>query len=520
MPKAENEFVDRRSEVALVVWNLATMKQVHRYDGYREGAFLPENEMLLLAKSDSPQDKSSRSEFADFRYRTGCSLTSEVDILNLDGDVQHTLSLISPDPDTIGSKWMLSGDGKSLLSVSLHRDKRQRLAASIVARVFDVEAGEKTHESMLGEPSESWSSMLSRIRGVSHDGSLLVLETEPTYPDVHCRVEIWDTQKGRMMSRPNVKVFRVRQPRNEFHSYKGHLLTRDNYLLEATKGNVAFWDVQSGEIVAAYSRVADASCFLAGLVCNERQAVLAGNGFRFVQLPDWEPRKAARKLEAEGFGLLQNLGDFQEKFPDSMEQSSAVERKIGATSFAAKGKSQGSELLCRFMGDRTWQIEYKLDADATRLKTRLLEQLGTPSAGPTTNAQGAMQMAWEFPGIKLREAGTGMYIELEIASDGRTTVILTNLTLKAKLQEALAELQRQIAQAKPRRGSIAAGAGQLRVGMTFAEVLAVLGKPHRTDQVNAPGKEVVMWTYYPEPGKFIGLGFTNGALLEWEVGNR
>ena len=504
-PRNESDFVDRKNEVALVVWDLTTMKQVHRYDGYSEGAFLPESEKLLLAKPDSTPNNSS-------------SLTCELDLLNFDGEVQRTFSLVTPDPDTLGNKWMLSGDGKSLLTISLHRDKRQRLAASTMVRCFDVETGRKLYEFMLGELSESWS-ILSRIRGVSYDGSLLLLNTEETR-DVDSQVEIWDVPKGQMINRLEAETggsFHVRH--SEFYPYKGSLLTRDNDLLEAASGTIALWDVQSGERVVEYSRATDVSCVLAGLVCNDRQAVLCGNGFRFMQLPDWEPRKAARKLKFEGFGLLQELGDFREVFPDSVEQSNAVERWIGLTSVAAKGKSQGSELLCRFMKNQTWQIECK-QTDAARLKAQLSEQLGTPSVGPTTNAQGATQMTWEFPGVKLREAGTGMHIELGIASNGQATVILTNLTLKAKVRKALAKLRRQIEQARLQRKSIAASASHLRVGMSFAEVLAVLGRPHQTHQKDAPGKQVVMWTYYPEPGKVIGLGFTNGTLLEWEVGNR
>lgn len=515
MVRYQGGTVDRRNEIALAVWDLSTAKQIHRYDGYREGVFLPTDKRLLLAKPDSSPDNSPRSEFADFRYRSGCSLTAELDLLDFNGEVQRTFSLVTPNPDAIANEWTLSGDGKSLLTILLQRDKRRRIAASAIVRGFDIETGRNLYEFTLGEPSESWS-ILGRIRGLSHDGSLLVLNTELS-PDGDRQVEIWDIPKGQMIHRLESETggsLHVR--RSEFYTHKGSLLTSENDLLEATGGTIALWDVPSGEKVVEYSLAPDGSGILAGLVCNDRQAVLYGNGFRFMQLPDWEPRKAARKLKVGNFGLLQNLDDFKKMFPDSLEQSSAVERKIGLTSFTAKAKSQGSELVCRFVEEDTWQIEYTQRADAVGLEEELREQIGPPNIGPTTTEPGVRHMAWDFPGVKLRPEGAGMHIELKVDTDGKAMLVLTNQPLKAKVNKIVEDA---IAAASLK--SIGVGSvDQLRVGMSFPHVLAVLGKPDRIDQVNALGKQVVMWTYYPEPGKFIGLGFTNGILLEWKVGTR
>lgn len=502
-PTTEDGTVDRRNEIALVVWDLSTAKQIHRYDGYWEGVFLPTSDSLLLAKRGSPPSGADDEDFEEG------PLTCEMVLADFDGEIKRSFSLVTPDRNLLGTRWMLSGNGRRLLSFSEHRDARRRLASTTMARCYDVQSGKKLYETRLGEPSESFI-VFDQIHALSYDGSLLLLETDPTYPEAHSQVEIWDIQEGRMISRPNVEVF------DDLYCAKGCLLTRDNDLLSATNGTIALWDVSSGEKVVEYEQATDGIGILAGLVCNDRQAVLYGNGFRFMQLPDWEPRKAARKLKVGNFGLLQNLDDFKKMFPDSLEQSSAVEKKIGLTSFTAKAKSQGSELVCRFVEEDTWQIEYTQRADAVGLEEELREQIGPPNIGPTTTEPGVRHMAWDFPGVKLRAEGAGMHIELKVDTDGKAMLVLTNQPLKAKVNKIVEDA---IAAASLK--SIGVGSvDQLRVGMSFPHVLAVLGKPDRIDQVNALGKQVVMWTYYPEPGKFIGLGFTNGILLEWKVGTR
>jgi len=394
-PSGNYVMVRYRNET-VAVWNLATMKEMHRYPGYHRGAFLP-GEKLLLAKS-----------------KPSISSQVELDVLNLEGEVLRTFSLVPTDQDVNENQWTLSGDQSRLVSFCLIQDKRQRLARSVLVQAFNIESGKKLNEFALSAPLESeragtaatvLRSGLERVLDVSPDGSLLRVNA------ITGDMEVWDISHGRILSRVNADRCSV--------------FTSGNDLVELVHGSLVLWDTKTGELVAEYKNVAGIGYSFGGLLRDGKRAFVTGNnGFTLITVPDWNAVKAARKLAFEGFSLLHRLDHFRETFPDAEERSTAQERALELTSLATEDKSKGWKLSCEFFEGRPWQMKYTRDGNASQIEAAIKERLGPPSLAPKSKGGRQTQMAWDFPGVV-------RHVELIVDSDGRGTVIITRPVLRA-----------------------------------------------------------------------------------------